>query len=216
MANYTGRKVLLKDEDDNAIIPYIDGIIDSNTSNTIKTWTGTKAQYDALSSKDSNTLYNITDDESNIVNTINDLINTTKNMLSSAFPVGSVYLSTTSTCPLASLISGSTWQQLGTSIITSVNTSVPVKGNGKSIQFYNGTNRAELSTYFGSGQGWGQTANPSVRNVGTTGLGTSNYFPGTGNTTVSGVGLTTNADYSGIVGTVTRTSISVYIFKRTA
>lgn len=34
----------------------------NNTSNGIKTWTGTKAQYNALASKDSNTLYNITDE----------------------------------------------------------------------------------------------------------------------------------------------------------
>lgn len=39
------------------------GIIDqNNTSNAIKTWTGTKVQYDAIATKDADTLYNITDD----------------------------------------------------------------------------------------------------------------------------------------------------------
>lgn len=39
------------------------GVIDqNNTSNAIKTWSGTKAQYNAIVTKDSNTLYNITDD----------------------------------------------------------------------------------------------------------------------------------------------------------
>ena len=39
------------------------GVIDqNNTSNAIKTWTGTKAQYDAILSKDANTLYSTTDE----------------------------------------------------------------------------------------------------------------------------------------------------------
>jgi hypothetical protein len=39
------------------------GVINSRDSSTaIKTWTGTKAQYDAIVTKDPNTLYNITDD----------------------------------------------------------------------------------------------------------------------------------------------------------
>lgn len=213
MAEYTSRKVLLKDEDDNAIIPYVDGVIDSNTSNTVKTWTGTKAQYNALSTKDSNTLYNITDDESSIVNTINDLINYTKNqfntLLNSLYPVNSVYLSTSSTCPLASLISGSSWQQLGTTLITSVNTSVPIKGNGKTLGFYNGSSgycalrRTDNVTILQSA-GYGETL-PSTNMT-----APSNWAVG------QNLGITTDSSKSGIVGTVTRTSISVYIFKRTA
>ena len=39
------------------------GVINSRDSSTaVKTWTGTKAQYDAIVTKDPNTLYNITDD----------------------------------------------------------------------------------------------------------------------------------------------------------
>lgn len=37
-------------------------VIDSNTGNADKTWIGTKQQYDAIQTKDSNTLYYITDD----------------------------------------------------------------------------------------------------------------------------------------------------------
>lgn len=40
------------------------GIIDQNTGNTNKEWTGTQAQYDALAEKDPNTLYYITDGKS--------------------------------------------------------------------------------------------------------------------------------------------------------
>lgn len=209
MAEYTGRKVLLKDEDDNAIIPYVDGVIDSNTSNTVKTWTGTKAQYDAISTKDSNTLYNITDDESSVIATLNNLIQTTQNQINTIldgfYPVGSVYLATTSTCPLASLIAGSMWEQMGTSLITSVNTSVPIKGTGMSLGMYNGSINGTLGSgnsgmYTGTA-GYGKNA------------GTSQSYDMRGDISL---GVTTDSSKSGIVGTVTRTSISVYIFKRTA
>lgn len=43
------------------------GVIDqNNTSNAIKTWTGTKAQYDAIVTKDADTIYNITDDTTSL------------------------------------------------------------------------------------------------------------------------------------------------------
>ena len=76
------------------------GVINSrDTSTAIKTWTGTRAQYDAIATKDSNTLYNITDDT--------DL---NLPILEALYPVGSVYITTASTCPLSALISGSTWE----------------------------------------------------------------------------------------------------------
>ena len=75
------------------------GVIDSNnTSNAIKTWTGTKAQYNAIVSKDTNTLYNITDDT-----------DVTLSLLELLYPVGSVYIGTMANCPLATLGIG-TWQ----------------------------------------------------------------------------------------------------------
>lgn len=50
------------------------GVIDqNNTSNAIKTWTGTKAQYDAILSKDAETLYTITDDITDNTSIVNDL-----------------------------------------------------------------------------------------------------------------------------------------------
>ena len=67
-----------------------------DNSTRLKFWTGTKAQYDAISTKDSNTLYYITDDQ-----------DITLTLLQTIYPVGSVYLSTNATCPLASLFG--TW-----------------------------------------------------------------------------------------------------------
>ena len=73
-------------------------VIDNNTSNAIKTWTGTKAEYDAIVTKDANTLYNIIDD--------NDV---TFQLLELIYPVGSIYIGTMSVCPLQILGLG-TWQ----------------------------------------------------------------------------------------------------------
>lgn len=76
------------------------GVINSRDSSTaIKTWTGTKAQYDAITTKDSATLYNITDDT-----------DVTLTILEALYPVGSIYITTANTCPLSTLISGSTWE----------------------------------------------------------------------------------------------------------
>ena len=75
-------------------------VIDDNGGSAIKTWTGTKAQYDAIVIKDANTLYNITDDS-----------DVTFSLLELLFPVGAVYFGTMSTCPLQTLGVG-TWQAL--------------------------------------------------------------------------------------------------------
>lgn len=56
----------------------------------------TLAEYNALATKDANTLYNITDD--------NDV---TMDLLKTIYPVGSIYLTTSNTCPLGSLFG--TW-----------------------------------------------------------------------------------------------------------
>jgi hypothetical protein len=76
------------------------GVINSrDTSTAIKTWTGTRQQYDAIVSKDANTLYNITDDT-----------DVTLTLLEALYPVGSIYITTANSCPLSTLISGSTWE----------------------------------------------------------------------------------------------------------
>lgn len=96
------------------------GVINQNATTTaIKTWTGTLAQYNAIVTKDPNTLYNITDDmqavtyEAYSKSETDTLISTAlNNTLSALYPVGSIYIGTQSTCPLATLISGSTWVKI--------------------------------------------------------------------------------------------------------
>ena len=91
---------------------------------SLKYWTGTKAQYDAIVTKDANTLYNITDDT-----------DVTLTLLEALYPVGSIYIGTMATCPLATLGVG-TWQLVATdrvlqgagtrgSVGTTVNESLP-------------------------------------------------------------------------------------------
>lgn len=72
-------------------------VVDQN-GGSLKYWTGTKAQYDAIVTKDANTLYNITDDT-----------DVTLTLLDALFPVGAIYIGTMNICPLATLGVG-TWQ----------------------------------------------------------------------------------------------------------
>lgn len=53
------------------------GVINQNdTTTALKSWTGTKAQYDAIVTKDANTLYNITDEISQVEIDLNGKANT--------------------------------------------------------------------------------------------------------------------------------------------
>lgn len=129
--------------------------------------------------------------------------------MGTVYPVGSLYFGTQSTCPLAAIIDGSTWEKVGSSLITSVNTSVPVKGNGKTIGLTDGTTNYGLQGGFGGGE----FLNAATGNYGKD-INTPNVTPRyIGNKTL---GLTTDSAASGIVGTVTRTALTVNIWKRTA
>ena len=74
--------------------------IKDNKDNTIKTWTGTLQEYNSLAVKDSNTLYNITDDNA-----------ISQSLLETIYPVGSIYLTFNDSCPLAALFG--TWEIVG-------------------------------------------------------------------------------------------------------
>jgi hypothetical protein len=80
------------------------GVINQNTTTAIKTWTGTKAQYDAITTKDNNTLYHITDDESDIYDRVSGVINR-------IYPIGSIYLTVSNDNP-ATLLGLGTWQKV--------------------------------------------------------------------------------------------------------
>ena len=128
--------------------------------------------------------------------------------IGTVYPVGSLFFSTATTCPLQALGIG-TWSNVGTSLTLSVNTNVPIKGNGMTLGLTDGKRNGGLSAAniaVTSGTPFydGIYGNP----VGTAG---STY----GAQSCS-LGVTNDPTKSGIVGTVTRTQITVNVFQRTA
>ena len=155
------------------------GVINQNdTTTAIKTWTGTKAQYEAIVTKDANTLYNITDGG----------IDT--NLLEVIYPVGSIYITANGTCPLASLISGSVWTLVSSGIIKAG--TIPVVTNNANVKMKTGSAGADNTLVWGSygESGWSYPC--ATRSV--TGLSTPVMFGSeTGLTTdTSSLTLTVN------------------------
>ena len=129
------------------------------------------------------------------------------NLLSTLYPVGSIYIGTQNSCPLATLITGSQWQRVATQVVTNVNTGVAVYGNGKTLGLTDG--RANYGIYI---------YNPSSANVNSC----SNFNAsintyaspqrGTGYT----LGVVQDGNTSGLTGSLSRTNLSLNIWKRTA
>lgn len=180
------------------------GVINqNNTTVANKNWVGTRAEYEALVADeeiDNNTIYTITDDE-NIPVSILELL----------YPVGSLYIAsgTLSTCPLTVLGVGTWTLKATTTLVTGVNSTAPVVGNGMSLGLTNGTTGFGLST--------GQVSGSSALNISTTG----NYGSPV-NSAISGsrpnvgisLGVTTDATKSGIQANVTSTTLAVTIWER--
>jgi hypothetical protein len=176
------------------------GVIDSNnTTNAIKTWTGTKAQYEAIVTKDATTLYNITDDT-----------DVTIPLLEILYPVGSLYIATASisVCPLAVLGVGNWQQKANSTLVTDINSTAPVVGNGKTVGLTNGTTNYGLFSTSGSSN------NSSFR---TLAYGTNVgylYDAGVESPTAYTMGITTDGTKSGIEANITSTTLSVTIWER--
>ena len=131
--------------------------------------------------------------------------------LNTVYPVGSIYITTANSCPLATLISGSSWTIVAKNIVLSVNSTAPVVGNGKAVGMTNGTTNFGLSNQGGAAYksalvGYTGSYNGSV------GVTRSGSEIGTN----VNVGLTTDASKSGMVANITTSSLTVNIFKRTA
>jgi len=157
-------------------------------------------------------------DNTNLANALSDkaskdLSNITltaqENLVDLLFPIGSCYIGTGSTCPLAAI--KGTWTLQSSGVITSVDTNVPVKGNGKTLGLTDGTNYLSPTlnnvVY--------HTGSPYISEVYDKNIGTSvtNWTP-LGND--KALGVTTDASKSGVVGTVTSSTLSVNIWQRTA
>lgn len=134
-------------------------------------------------------------------------------MLSTLYPVGSIYIGTQAACPLATLISGSSWTKVATQVAISVPTSVSVYGNGKNLVFNNGVQNLGLCSN-SSGDNtvapqW--TASTNVSN----GSNVSSYRATGGSSKAAGVA--TDASLSGLTGSIAAsTYLTLNIWKRTA
>ena len=175
------------------------GVINSRDSSTaIKTWTGTKNQYDAIVSKDSSTLYNITDDT-----------DVSLTILEALYPVGSIYITTANTCPLSALINGSTWTLVSTGIVKAGD--IPCKGNGNSLGLTVGTSYKYGLATDSSPSRLSAYTTAYDKPIPTTGLSGGTY-PDSG----KAVGVTTDSTKSGIIADTSSLTLSVNIFERTA
>lgn len=133
----------------------------------------------------------------------------TYSVLDLLYPVGSIYANTTSTCPLATLIPGSTWTKVATSVVTSIDSTVGIKGTGKTLGLTNGSTNVGLT---------GDDSHDRNSRVFTTGAynrTVSSSYSST-NQNSGCFGVVQNTSTSGLTGVANSTSISINIWKRTA
>ena len=142
------------------------------------------------------------------VNTINSqLSSNVLSNLQSIYPVGSLYIGTTDTCPIANLFG--TWEKVADGLVVDIDSNIAVKGNGLCLGITNGSGTAAFYHY---------KANTAYVNVENTRYGTpvGGSVSNNGGTLYGGLGVTTDSEKSGLVGTANTTKLEVKIWKRTA
>ena len=136
-------------------------------------------------------------------------------LLNTIYPVGSTYITTSNTCPLSSLIEDSTWVLISSGVVTSLNSTAPVKGTGKALGVFDGTTTKSM------------VSGPTYPNQDRGGLYCSAAYstatlPATsGESNFAGsylLGITTDSDKSGIITDTSSlaNTLSINIFERTA
>lgn len=132
--------------------------------------------------------------------------NAVKEYIKTVYPVGSLYFSTASTCPLQSLGIG-TWTKVGTSLTLSVNTNAVVT-TGDNYLGFNFTNSAGVSkdALLATARFASDNSQIGLKGVGITG---SAYNAGS----TASIKVNSNSNLS---ATVTRTQLTVNVFQRTA
>lgn len=114
--------------------------------------------------------------------------------LKAMYPVGSIYIGTMEECPMASLFG--TWTKRSTGVITEVNSNVPIKGTGQKLGLNNSGSTAVGNLYL-----YRSSYNEAV-------------LTASGGTR-GDVYVTASENDSGIVGTVSSTTLTVNIWERT-
>ena len=173
------------------------GVKDIKTAQADKFWSGTREEYESLETKNENTFYSVGDDY--------DL---RLDVLETLYPVGSLYIASgnLSICPL-SLLGVGTWQlKANSTLVTNVNSTAPVVGNGKMMGFTDGTHEGGFS----SNGNYGFSATDSIGDaISTSGaVINNNLFPN------SKIGLSQDATKSGIEANITSTTLAVTIWER--
>lgn len=128
-------------------------------------------------------------------------------LLKAIYPVGSIYIATAATCPMQELGAG-TWEIVGTSLVTSVDTNAPVKGTGITLGLTDGTNNYGMASTQNS---WRLNSGANFYGVN---VGTVNSSYGTQPANNIAMGVTTDSSKSGMTSTVTRSTITANIFRR--
>jgi hypothetical protein len=139
-----------------------------------------------------------------------DIAALSESILGAVYPVGSVYIdaNNAATCPMAAVMSGSTWTKIGSKLLTEAS-EAPVVGNGMTLGVSDGTTNAGLQ---GIELGI-LRADPEVYG---TSVGTA---PATtiGSEDLKSLSVTTDPDKSGLVAKLgDATGLSVTLWKRTA
>lgn len=132
-----------------------------------------------------------------------------ENIVDALFPVGSVFIGTTATCPLAAI--KGTWTLVSSGIVKAGK--IPCKGNRMAIGITDGSNNFGLtaSQYTASYQLYqGRSSSAYGANVGATGNTGASIANGTA------LGITTDSSKSGIVADTSSLKLSVNIWERTA
>lgn len=141
--------------------------------------------------------------------TLSTAINTAiSNAYNTLFPVGSVYIGTGGTCPIAALVPTSTWTLLASKVVIDVSSTVAVKGTGKTLGLTNGSKTVGMvgsNTEYNSRIFQTTAYNQNVATSGSTSNPTDGMF-----------GVVTDATKSGLTGTATSTTITVNVWERTA
>lgn len=130
------------------------------------------------------------------------------NIVDAFYPVGSVFIGTTSTCPLAA-IKGA-WTLVSSGIVKAGD--IPCKGNGMILGLTDGTTTSGLINYHGSGY----HRNTGNRNAYGQNVTSSNAYSQDSIYDGAGLGITTDSTKSGIVADTSSLTLSVNIWERTA
>lgn len=135
------------------------------------------------------------------------------NFYANLYPIGSIYIGTQNSCPLATLIAGSQWQLIATQVVTNVNTGVAVYGNGKTLGLTNGSQNFGMTDGgYGSVGGLFHDATSVFNmNVGTVRV-ESSLIGGD----KKSVGVVRDGNTSGLSGSLSRDNLALNIWKRTA